>query len=365
MLACVVTALVMAGGCGEQDRKNAAQITSAVLSGLSQTFHDEAAFRQSLQKQWHQTFNWQAEDYFTDPKVVELCRAIEKEDFAIVDKLIAEGADANAKGKDNMTPLLWAFPKNNLMVFTRLLEAGADPNVQVTSEFGTGKLGFSNENYIVAGSSVMELAAKTDFSGYFKAVMEHGGDPNLVSKAWDMEYTPLHTAIDETGYVDKVENVKLLIDAGADVNALAHTNSVFLRTKTPLNLAISRYKFEVAILLLEAGADWEFMPDNTLMTIVHSVLKLEENFPRWEDNVRNENLRKSYNQLVALLKDKGADFDEAREDLKVLADISAVDISRININSEEYRRGMEQREQLKERIKERHERYEQKRQLKK
>jgi hypothetical protein len=90
MLACIVMAQTMVGGCT-----------------------DEQSTKRSIEQSWHRKFNWRAEDFFTDLKVIELCRAIEKEDLILIDKLIAEGTDVNAKGKDNMTPLLWAYPKNN------------------------------------------------------------------------------------------------------------------------------------------------------------------------------------------------------------------------------------------------------------
>jgi uncharacterized protein len=61
---------------------------------------------------WHQKFDWKAEEYFTDEKAIALCHAIEAEDLEEMDRLVAAGVDVNAKGKGNMTPLLWAFPDN-------------------------------------------------------------------------------------------------------------------------------------------------------------------------------------------------------------------------------------------------------------
>src|SRR5689334_16940629 len=78
---------------------------------------------------WHEKHNWKAEDYFVDPQVIALCRAIEANDLAEMDRLIAAGADVNGQGKGKMTPLLWALPDNKLARFERLLQHGADPNV--------------------------------------------------------------------------------------------------------------------------------------------------------------------------------------------------------------------------------------------
>src|SRR5215471_13824001 len=86
---------------------------------------------------FHENFGWKAEDYFTDPQVIALCKAIQANDLTEMDRLITAGANVNAKGKDNMTPLLWAFPDNKLDRFKKLLEHGADPNVAIKSDLNT------------------------------------------------------------------------------------------------------------------------------------------------------------------------------------------------------------------------------------
>ena len=63
---------------------------------------------------FHDKVGWKAEAYFTDPQVIELCDAIEAKNLKRMASLIREGADVNAIGKDGMTPLLWAFRKNNI-----------------------------------------------------------------------------------------------------------------------------------------------------------------------------------------------------------------------------------------------------------
>ena len=61
---------------------------------------------------WHEKCGWKAKDYFDDPQVIALCQAIEANDLKEIDRLVAAGANVNAKGKGNMTPLLWAYPDN-------------------------------------------------------------------------------------------------------------------------------------------------------------------------------------------------------------------------------------------------------------
>ncbi len=102
----------------------------------------------------HQKCGWKAEDYFADPKVIALCKAIEANDLAEIELLVKSGADVNTQGKGEMTPLVWAFPDNKLPRFKRLLEHGANPNVVVESDFGT-------KGHIREGDSVTHLACST------------------------------------------------------------------------------------------------------------------------------------------------------------------------------------------------------------
>ena len=155
---------------------------------------------------FHQKFGWKAEDYFTDPKVIALCHAIEANDLAGIDREIAAGANVNAKGKDNMTPLLWAFPDNKLERFTKLLEHGANPNVAIESDLNTHG-GFRS------GDSVTHMACGTQFAGYFEAVFAHGGDPNLIREGIIPGDTPLFSVIKGAG-PNKLTHVRMLIEKG-------------------------------------------------------------------------------------------------------------------------------------------------------
>jgi uncharacterized protein len=170
-----------------------------------------AVIKSATATTWHQKFDWKAVKYFTDEKVIALCHAIEAEDLEEIDRLVAAGTDVNAKGKGNMTPLLWAFPDNKPERFKRLLEHGADPNVIVTSDFETGPAG------IQPGDSITHMAAKSWFH-HFKYVMEHGGDPNLVHPKY--KETPLFAVIKGSGG-QREERIQLLIDKGANLDQMS------------------------------------------------------------------------------------------------------------------------------------------------
>jgi len=112
---------------------------------------------------WHQKYDWKAEKYFDDPLVIALCEAIEADDLEEIDRLVAAGADVNAKGKGNMTPLMWAYPDHKPKRFERLLKHGADPNVIITSDLGTGR------ESTILGTSVTHLATRSNLPEQFLA----------------------------------------------------------------------------------------------------------------------------------------------------------------------------------------------------
>lgn len=243
---------------------------------------------------WYDKFDWHAEDYFDDPKVVALCEAIEKEDLAEIDRLVADGADVNAVGKGKMTPLLWAFPENKPEVFKRILEHGANPNVYVEDDFGTQMSG------IVPGDSVTHLAAETWFPNYFKYVMQHGGDPNLVDPQYNE--TPLFSVI-KGHCTNKPEAVQLLIDAGADLND-ARSGA------TPAMAAVSWFgQYGLALQLLEAKADHKIYRPDSNQQLVHLVVREQRRKPYWSVQQKDD-----YDRLVAWLKARGVSFEKAQAD---------------------------------------------------
>lgn len=187
-------------------------------------------------KSWQANAGWKAEDYFTDPKTIALCKSIEKKDIPAVNKLIAEGANVKDIGKGNMTPLLWSFSSGEEF-FKILLEHGADPNVVITEDFGLPMV-------LSPGISVMYLASSTQFPNYCKLCLKHGGDPNLPHTGF-YHNTPINAAI----LANRIDNVKLLIEHGADVNYCDLKNG----SLPPVLFAPG---FDCKLILLEAGASY-------------------------------------------------------------------------------------------------------------
>src|SRR5436190_16367837 len=191
-------------------------------------------------KSFHKKVGWKAEDFFEDGKVIALCKAIEASDLKEMERLIKDGADVNAKGKGNITPLLWAYPDNKPERFKLLLENGADPNVFIESDLNVPRSVF------LPGDSVTRLTAKSVFPQHFGLVLNHGGDINLVNPR--TKECLLSTVIQEARGKTK-ERVKMLIDRGVDVNNMSDGIP-------PIIAAASFFgQYKIATILLEAGAD--------------------------------------------------------------------------------------------------------------
>jgi uncharacterized protein len=245
---------------------------------------------------WHQKCGWKADDFFDDPQVIALCHAIEANDIAEIDRLVAAGADVKAQGKGKMTPLLWAFPDNKLERFKRLLEHGSNPNVVITSDFNT-------RGGMRPGDSVTHMACKTEFPGYFEAVFDHGGDPNLIKNGLISKQTPLFTVI--TGRTpNKLEKIKFLIDKGVDLNHVDGGGA------TPFAEAVGRGFYNIALQLLEAGADRKKTISNSTWRLVHLAVLEERRRPYWSPEQKED-----YQKLMAWFEKHGESTSAIRAEM--------------------------------------------------
>jgi len=108
--------------------------------------------------------------------------------------LVKRGADPNAKGYEQLTPLIWAISAHSHSGIGKLLELGADPNAS-NSDFG----------------SPTWLAANGNDTESLKILLEHGGNPNV---AFDCK-TALIGAV---RLIDRAR-IDLLLLHGADINS--------------------------------------------------------------------------------------------------------------------------------------------------
>ncbi|MGO1000320.1 ankyrin repeat domain-containing protein [Lysobacter sp. CA196] len=169
--------------------------------------------------------NLQIEQHFNGPEL-ELAQAAAAGHGNEVRRLVNEGADANAVSPGGLPLLAWPVLRGNAAGVVALLDAGADPNRAVP-----------------AVGTVMVWAAKAESPEVLRAFLEHGGRAD----ASDLDQQPLTRIAALAGQWD---NVKLLIEHGADIDAPAHG-----RDGDTLLTYYSRGQFDKTHWLLEHGAD--------------------------------------------------------------------------------------------------------------
>jgi ankyrin repeat protein len=187
--------------------------------------------------------------------------AVRSDDLETADLLIRAGANVSAANRDGATPLLLASINGNAAMLERLIKAGADPNASLTKY----------------GDTALMLAARTGKTDAVKMLLEPiAGKPGAqvnAKETWG-DTTALMWAVSEL----HPAIVKMLIDHGADVNARSKfvpstTGRGFEGTTpvaskpdqtaeehasgllTPLMFAAREGDVESARLLVAAGAD--------------------------------------------------------------------------------------------------------------
>lgn len=163
-------------------------------------------------------------------------------DLTTVELLVSQGADIN-----------YTDPRGNCAVFSAAWEG----NIKALDLYH--RLGAILE---LEGNNPLCNAA---FNGQLESVkwlIENGANPNFSFK--ETGENALHYTICKTSEIEeRVEIVKLLIDAGTDVNkktnkgteTLCFMRDAFLKAETPLHRAAAYGNEQIVTLLLAAGAD--------------------------------------------------------------------------------------------------------------
>jgi uncharacterized protein len=227
-----------------------------------------------------------ASDFFSDAKVAELAEAARDGNVELVDALVSERVDVNSNGKKDLNVLIYSMSGKNLKGFKRLLEHGANPNQQTDS-----------------GDSVMHHAAARKDTEALELSLAHGGNPNLRdTSSGTFDPTPVFCAV--RGY--SVENARILIKAGADLNAKDKDGDTLLMCAAMIQ------SYDVMYLLLEAGAD--FRAKNSLgYTVTNELLDngviVDEAFA---GRVDRKKLPESKQKCMDFLRKKGVDFEQEK-----------------------------------------------------
>jgi|HubBroStandDraft_6_1064221.scaffolds.fasta_scaffold28123_3 uncharacterized protein len=182
--------------------------------------------------------------------------AVQANDLQLTDMVISAGARVSAANQSGATPLLLATTNGNSAIIERLIAAGADPNAALTK----------------SGDTALMMAARTGNVGTVNVLLNHGAQVNA-KESWGGT-TALMWAVSER----HPDVVRLLIERGADVNAKSNfvpsasgrgfegTTPVAVKPGqsteefasgllTPLMFAAREDDTESARLLVKAGAD--------------------------------------------------------------------------------------------------------------
>ena len=212
------------------------------------------------------------------PRDTRLVDAVKAGNSAAAAALLTKKVDVNAPEADGTTALHWAVRNDNAKLVDQLIRAGA--NVKTENRFGVTPIALACENGSAAvverllkagvsanttgplGETALHLCARTGKPEAIRVLLTNGARIDTIEN-WRGQ-TPLMWAAAE----GNVDAMKMLIEAGADVNARS-TIIVWERQRseeprdkwlppgglTPLLFAARDGKTASAKVLLDAGAD--------------------------------------------------------------------------------------------------------------
>lgn len=105
---------------------------------------------------------YSAEEVFDDPKAARLARAAARGDIAEIEAAIADGADPNYQGVQEITPFFWGFYAGDKAGFKRLYQLGGDP---IQQDYKT--------------RTVTQLSTEWEDPDFLEILLKNGMDPDI------------------------------------------------------------------------------------------------------------------------------------------------------------------------------------------
>ena len=214
--------------------------------------------------------------------------AVHWNDIETTDLLIRAGANVNAANDNGVTPLWLACTNGNAATVEKLLKAEANPNVSLSRTGETVLMTCARTGNVDAVKSLLareaEVNAKESWRGQtalmwavaekhaevVRVLTEHGADVRASTKVrTDIHdrrlggFTPLLFA----ARVGDLESARILLAAGADVNEATP------EVGNTLVVASASHQAELAIFLLEKGADPNAADEYGITALHHAVQK--------------------------------------------------------------------------------------------
>lgn len=191
-------------------------------------------------------FHIMTSNLFRDTESYKLVRAIESNDTnAIRHEVISKSVPVNFQTEEHgVSPLMIAVYQNKLKSVKCLLNLGADPNLCTDSVLSTG------ENSIIIACKYSSVSSEI-----LKLLMAYKGDPNSREKGathgHDRDLLPARTYA-LTSLIHGSDNynmkkIRIMVEAGPDSITIANA----------MNMALFLKNFDVALYLIENGADYK------------------------------------------------------------------------------------------------------------
>ena len=259
-------------------------LIAILVSGLVYNYYSRVSLDEVVDK--HKIIGY---DYrlFQGTPYWNLAKAIYYDDLTAIDQIIKTDT-LNINYQEPIwggTLLRFAVHSQKYEVSKLLLDLGANPNIH---DFRNGES--------VITEAVDDKILIGDKTKFLKLLLKYGANPNdeeavMPDNKTSMRYSALAKAC-----TNNLEIVKLLVEAGANIN---YTNETIM---SPLFEAVSQKKYDIVLYLLEKGAD----PNQVLVTRPNGMqLRLIDFLKEDEDEVTFSWQKTEFNKVKAYLVSKG------------------------------------------------------------
>lgn len=192
---------------------------------------------------------------FENTKCAKLASAIIAEDIPLVHSIISKDTSIlnSFENKFGVTILYWAIYNGLYSASEALLEEGADPNIVTPDN----------------GAPICVAAGHPKSSEFLLLCLKYGGDPNISTEDAPLNETPLIAAS-----MTNLKNVKLLINAGANVNYVTKNGNFALKSALELDqLEIVHY------LIVNCNANFnlpvEVTPEGDTLHVISKIWEMD------------------------------------------------------------------------------------------
>lgn len=238
----VVQFLVKAGANVNEVRGGATALTYATSAGHEEVIEYLTSLTAPQLRQEAQIAQQSEKPQLISPLVGNLFNAIDAWDIEEVERLISNGVDVDAVNELGETAISYAAGRARFDIVRALLEAGANPNE------------------ISEHSLTLLTAAGFGDSSVVETLIKAGANINTIIDG----RSPLMQAIEWAFSPDDVQIVRLLIEAGANLEVQDKYGN------TALMIAIEKDKSEIVEMLISAGASSEQVESVNLLKACQS-----------------------------------------------------------------------------------------------